>query len=260
MPQESEDILENFIFNGREPSLSLENDAMIVENMLTKLTAKYKQIKNYELSSHFRHSDFPSRSFEENIFVDELNNLWKKTYRKEEGYAPHYLRFQTQFSQSHVKAQLSGRFHDALQDRRIIYETLEELSIEKPDIVENWKEIFDMLVCYPHNILKSFPLEYQEIFGEKNCDVFFSYLRPDFLESYKSESEKKSLDSNLEYPVERDVDDNCDALTKFEERCKNKKTNGLYCQIHQDYHPSEEESSDRNDEYDHDSSRWSILG
>jgi len=258
LPHESEDILENFIFNGRESFISLENDVMIIENMLTKLTSKYKQIKNYELSSHFRHSDFPSRSFEENIFVDELINIWKKTYR-EEGSAPHYLRFQALFSQSHVTAQLSERFHDALQDRRIICEKLEELSIEKTDIVESWKEIFDLLVCYPHNILKSFPSEYKEIFGEKNCDVFFSYLRPDFLESYKSESEKKSLDSNLEYPVERDVEDNCDALTKFEERCKNKKTNGLYCQIHQDYHQSEEESSDRNDEYDYDSSKWGIL-
>jgi len=253
MTKESEDISENFIFNGRNPCLSLKNDTMIVDNMLNKLTEKYSKMSFWELKSYHEKDTL---SDEEGMFLNEyISSIGGRDERPEED-------SWKWFTKTIDSTQFRDRFHDALQDRRIIFEQLEELSIAKPDTVENWFEIFDMMVNYPRIILKYFPLEYQDIFGEKIGMVIFSFFRPEYLEGYKSKIEKRSLDSNLdnfEYPDERDDGDNCDALTKFEERCKNKKTIGLYCQIHQDYHESEGESVDKNDEYDHNSSRWGLL-
>ncbi len=290
MPQKSEDILENFIFNGRNPCISLKHDTMIVKNMLNKLTKKYKEMTEevkaktvIELRRHRRDTSITHLSFEEEMFLDELSLHQSSTTRTDTGERAeglgrhmtaeeftHWIAEQyaseavneapvLMFTQSDYP-KFTDRFNDALRDRRIIYEKLEELSIEKPDLVENWIEIFDMIVNYPRNILKCFPKEYEEIFGEKNCDVFFSYLRPDYKKEYNSESEKKSLNSNLQYEDERDVEDNCDALTRFEKRCENKKTDGLYCSIHQDYQPPEENNSERNDHYEHDSSNWGKWG
>ena len=265
MSQKGEDILENFIFNGRNPCISLKNDTMIVENMLNKLTKKYEEMTVKKLRHYKRNASITHLSFEEEMFLDELISHQSSTTRNDSGErAEGSGRFTTaeneapllMFTQSDYD-KFTDRFYDALQDRRIIYEKLEELSIEKPDLVENWIEIFDMIVNYPRNILKCFPKKYEEIFGGKNCDVFFSYLRPDFKKEYDSESGRYGW--NLQYEVERDVDDNCDALTRFEERCKNKKTNGLYRHIHQDYHPPEENNSERSDHYEHDSSNWGIY-
>ncbi len=233
---EGNEVFDHNVFNGGVPCISLDRDIKIVEYMLSKIVKKYKKVlSNYDILTGVRElkriirvdDNDPCLSYEEKLFLKELivqgenldGNPWGM------------------FTQTDGATDFTETFHAVLNDRRIIYESLEELSVEKPDIVESWKDIFDMIIVYKNNILHSYPQEYKEIFGEENGNIFFSFLRPNFILEQELIANVAAMTSILDYKKERDLDNICDALLENGDRCGNlrSKSSGLYCHLHKEY-------------------------